>query len=165
MRAPILGVNGLNDPHSSTDGASSLHTHPRPLLACKEEAMSMTLSQEERREDERADRASTVLDDSRLFWRFVHALDVLDWKIVPQSPECSGKCFPVPWSSKRKDWPELVGRLPPKAITGAAVDRRRQERPPTPNYWRGRGCSEVPRFWAPTAHARSNFSNEDLGCR
>jgi len=67
----------------------------------------MTLSRQERLEDERADRAFDFLDGP-LFWRFVHALDVLGWQIVPQNPECAGKRFPSPLNSKRKNWPSWI---------------------------------------------------------
>jgi hypothetical protein len=71
----------------------------------------LTFSQQERREmereDRRADRAWAVLYGP-LFWRFVHALDVLGWKIVPQDPERGEVRLFVPMGSKRKHWPSWI---------------------------------------------------------
>jgi len=67
----------------------------------------MTLSREERLEDERNERAFALLN-SPLFWRFVHALDVIGWKIVPQDPARGEMRLCVPLNTKRKHWPSWI---------------------------------------------------------
>jgi hypothetical protein len=66
----------------------------------------MTLSQQERLEGRRSDRAFMLLNGP-LFWRFVHALDLCGWKIVRQDPEDADRPL-VPWGSKRKHWPNWI---------------------------------------------------------
>jgi hypothetical protein len=61
----------------------------------------MKLSREERRQYEREDRASLLLDRP-LVRHFMNALDVLGWKIVPQNGSDAGWLVPD-WSKGK--WP------------------------------------------------------------
>lgn len=69
----------------------------------------MSLSRQERAQCDREDRAfAFLLDDPALFWRFVYALDVIGWKIVPQDDRRGDMRLPVPLGSERKNWPNWI---------------------------------------------------------
>jgi hypothetical protein len=68
--------------------------------------MTLEEQRQERLEEQRADRALALLS-SPLFWCFVHALDVIGWKIVRQDGD--GMRWQV--NSRRKNWPSWIDNI------------------------------------------------------